>query len=39
MPEPGPGTDIPEPATLGLVAAGLVLLAWRRRAVKNGGAD
>jgi len=39
LPEPGPGTDIPEPAMLGLVAAGLGLLAWRRRAVKNGGAD
>ncbi len=30
-----PGTDVPEPATLGLVAAGLGLLAWRRRTAKN----
>ncbi|MBB4630504.1 collagen-binding domain-containing protein [Sphingosinicella soli] len=36
---PETGADIPEPATLGLVAAGLGLLAWRRRKSKNGGAN
>ena len=36
---PDNGTDIPEPASLGLVAAGLGFLAWRRRAAKKGSAD
>jgi len=36
---PDTGTDIPEPASLGLVVAGLGFLAWRRRAEKNSAAD
>lgn len=31
-PPPPPPTDLPEPTTLAMVACGLAVLGWRRRA-------